>query len=248
MKKTVVITGCFSGFGFLSALKFHDKDWEVIAIVRKMTKDYVKEIPDGIHLIELDVTDNFKIPKIIQSIIDKYHKIDVLINNAGIGSLGLFEQHSEDVIRHVFEVNVFGMMNITKAVLPYMRKQNKGIIINISSIRGILGSPLKSIYASSKHAVQGFTESLAMELKDYGIRAKTIIPKAYYTEFRVNSIDNTSIGDSTLITDSKKVLKYLNKKKRQDESNNEIQEVVEKIFECATTKTPIHNIIGFKLE
>ena len=141
MKKTALITGCSSGFGQLTAKKFHEKGWNVIATVRSKRKKVLLNDLENLEIIELDITDDIKIREVIDQIIHKYSAIDVLINNAGRESMGLFEQHNEEVTRYLFDINVFGTMNTTRAVLPYMRKQKSGTIVNVTSIRGIVGSP-----------------------------------------------------------------------------------------------------------
>ncbi len=247
MRKTVLITGCSSGFGLLTALKFYKEGWCVVGIVRGLTDEVRAKIPNEIELFELDITHQKRIPSIIKKIFIKYERIDVLVNNAGVGSLGLFEQHNEETIRYLFEVNVFGLMNMTKAILPYMRREYYGIIINVSSIRGLIGSPLRSIYSATKFAVQGFSESLQSELRAWNIQVKTILPHAYPTNFKRNSIQRIHIGCAALLERSTMFVRDLKKRKKSTRQNRiepDPNEIAVKIFEMATISSPIQVGLG----
>lgn len=144
--------------------------------------------PDDANL-QLDVTDNASITKAIQYGIEKYGSIDVLVNNAGYGACGPLEGASEEKMQHQFDVNVFGVIRMTKAILPHFRKQRSGRIINISSMAGRIALPLGSLYHSSKYAVEGLSESLNFELQPLRIDVKLVEPGAVKTDFYGRSLD-----------------------------------------------------------
>jgi len=248
MKKNILITGCSSGFGLLTAIKFYEEGWNVIGTVRRITEQIRARIPKEIELVELDITDKIRIQQVIKKIVIRHERIEVLVNNAGVGSIGLFEQHCEEVTRYLFEVNVFGTMNMIKVVLPYMREQNEGKIINVSSIRGIVGGSLKSVYAATKFALQGFSESLQQELFEWNIEVKTILPSAYDTNFKHNSFNHIKLGDSDLQMEAQRLFDTLQRKKENQlkliRTKPDPHEVSDKIFEITTHKSPLHSFIG----
>ncbi len=168
MIKIILITGCSSGFGEVTAEYLKNLGYKVIGTTRK----------------ELDVTWSFKK---IQKTITGYGQIDVLINNAGYGQLGTIADTSEKQIRDQFETNVFGLLKITNAVLPMMRKQNSGIIINVSSVAGFVTNPHGGIYAASKFSIEAITQSLRQEEWKNGIRVTSINPGPFDTKFWDNS-------------------------------------------------------------
>ncbi|KYG66468.1 short-chain dehydrogenase/reductase [Bdellovibrio bacteriovorus] len=176
MKKTVLITGCSSGFGRTTAIYFANKGWNVIATMRNPEKDtFLKDI-SGIQILRLDVEDRQSITTALEQGVAMFGSIDVLVNNAGFGLFGVFESTPPEKIKEQFSVNVFGLMDVTRAVLPYMRKQGSGTIINITSGAGIFGLPSSSLYCASKFAVEGFSESLSYELASQGIKVKLVEP------------------------------------------------------------------------
>jgi NAD(P)-dependent dehydrogenase (short-subunit alcohol dehydrogenase family) len=176
MRKTVLITGASSGFGKTTARLFANNGWNVIATMRQPEAGQDLTKLDNVLVNRLDVED---LPGITQSInagIARFGRIDVLINNAGFGLFGLFETTPEAKIRQQFEVNVFGVMNVTKAILPHFRKNRAGLIINVSSGAGVFALPMISLYCASKFALEGFSESLSYELASQNIIVKIIEP------------------------------------------------------------------------
>ena len=169
--KTVLITGCSSGYGLETARHFHDKGWNVVAAMRRPRPDL---LPSSARLrtIALDVTR----PEKIAAAVEAAGPIDVLVNNAGIGLFGAFEATPMATAREVFETNTFGVMAMTQAVLPQFRARRSGAVINVTSSATLAPFPLVAVYTASKTAVTGFTESLAHELAEFNVRVKLVEP------------------------------------------------------------------------
>ena len=197
MKKTMLITGASSGFGRATANLFHQKGWNVIATMRSPEKETELSKLDDLLLLALDVTNTKTIDAAIRTGLDRFGRIDVLVNNAGHGSLGALESATDQQIRQQFDVNVFGVIDVTKAVLPVMRQQRSGVVINVSSVGGRVTFPFSSLYHATKFAVEGLTESLQYELNPLGIRLKIVEPGGYKTEFTGRSMSwfNTDAGE-----------------------------------------------------
>jgi NAD(P)-dependent dehydrogenase (short-subunit alcohol dehydrogenase family) len=204
---------------------------------------------DDVLVTKLDVTDPASVETAVEVTLEKFGSIDVLVNNAGYGGHTLFEQASDEAIRAMYETNVFGVMNVTRAVLPLMRQRNSGHIINVTSMAGMMGAPLISIYASTKHAVQGMTEAMSFEYKPLGIYVKSVLPGAYpTTRFNASTVDDVDAGGEELAGYTKKLFDHL-KSVAENMANQggveaDPQEVADKIFECATSETPVHNPVG----
>jgi NAD(P)-dependent dehydrogenase (short-subunit alcohol dehydrogenase family) len=169
--QTILITGCSSGYGLETAHHFLAKGWNVIATMRIPDRDLFPK-SDRIRVQALDVTDADSIAAVLEAC----GPIDVLVNNAGIGLFGAFEATSNRVIREIFETNTFGAMAMTQAVLPQFRERRAGIIINVTSTVALTPMPLVAVYAASKHAIEGFTASLALELASFNVLAKLVEP------------------------------------------------------------------------
>jgi NAD(P)-dependent dehydrogenase (short-subunit alcohol dehydrogenase family) len=185
MAKTVLITGASSGFGKESVKLFQGKGWNVIATMRSPHKEMELDKLENVLLINLDVTDKQSIVEAVEKGAEKFGGgIDVLINSAGYGLMGVFEASTEAQIQKQYDVNVFGVMNVTKEVLPLMRKNKKGVIINISSFGGVVAGQFASLYNSSKFALEGFSEALSHELAFLNIAVKIVEPGSVNTNFR----------------------------------------------------------------
>ena len=169
--KTVLITGCSSGYGLETARHFHAQGWNVIATMRN-PRDEVLPRADRLRLLALDVTR----PESIAAALQSCASIDVLVNNAGIGIAGAFEATPMSTVREVFETNTFGVMAMTQAVLPQFRARRSGVVVNVTSSVTLARMPLVAAYTASKAVIEGFTASLALELAEFDVHAKLVEP------------------------------------------------------------------------
>jgi NAD(P)-dependent dehydrogenase (short-subunit alcohol dehydrogenase family) len=169
--KTVLITGCSSGYGRETARRFHSQGWNVVATMRTPREDVLQE-SERLRVLALDVTK----PESIMAAIEASGPIDVLVNNAGIGAIGAFEATPMATAREIFETNTFGVMAMTHAVLPQLRRRRSGVVVNVTSSVTLARMPLVAIYTASKTAIEGFTASLALELEDFNVRVKLVEP------------------------------------------------------------------------
>jgi NAD(P)-dependent dehydrogenase (short-subunit alcohol dehydrogenase family) len=180
---TVLITGCSSGFGLDTAGYFLDRGWSVIATMRQ-PKEGLLPASERLRILPLDVTDAGSIAKAVEAA----GPIDVLVNNAGVGQVSPLEGVSMAKIRELFETNTLGTIAMTQAVLPQMREQRAGVVINVTSGVTFQPLPLMSIYTASKAAVNAFSESVALELEPFGVRVRIVIPgRAPETPFGDNA-------------------------------------------------------------
>ena len=170
---TILITGCSSGFGLETARYFLARGWSVIATMRTPREDLFAP-SDRLRVLPLDVTD----PASIQAAVDAAGPIDALVNNAGVGLLSVVEGTPMDTVRALFETNVFGLMAVTRAVLPHLRERGTGVVVNVSSSTTLKPLPMLAVYTASKAAVNAFTESLALELAPVGVRVGLVLPGA----------------------------------------------------------------------
>jgi NAD(P)-dependent dehydrogenase (short-subunit alcohol dehydrogenase family) len=193
------ITGASTGFGRLLAEEVLKSGGKVVATARKLEKvtDLEKQYPQTAKALALDVTDAGQVNSAATQAFAQFGQIDVLVNNAGYGVAGAIEEVSEDEFMPMFETNVFGLLKVTQAFLPYLRKQRSGHILNISSIGGLIGGQGIGMYNASKFAVEGLSEALAAELAPLGIRVTVIEPGPFRTDFlgRSGVIAKTKIAD-----------------------------------------------------
>ena len=200
MTKTVLITGCSTGLGNTTARKFASEGWNVVATMRKPDPRLAKENPERIYVTELDVAKPATIEAAIAAGIDRFGRIDAIVNNAGVSILSIFEATPMEAIRGVFETNVFGVMNVIRAITPYFCEQGGGTIVNITSNVGFVSNPLLTVYVATKHAVEGLSESLSYELESQNISVKLVEPGAMRTtNFATNTMaaaQNVSIPES----------------------------------------------------
>jgi NAD(P)-dependent dehydrogenase (short-subunit alcohol dehydrogenase family) len=176
MKKTVLITGCSSGIGKATAAFFADRGWNVVATMRTPLAETVLVRMSDVLVTRLDVQERESIYLAIENGIERFGRIDALINNAGFSLFGVFEAIPREKVHEEFDVTVFGVMEVTRAILPHFRKNKGGLIINISSRAGLVGLPMISLYCAAKFAVEGFSESLAYELASQNIIVKIVEP------------------------------------------------------------------------
>ncbi|MBL3845535.1 short-chain dehydrogenase [Bacillus cereus] len=241
-KKVAIITGSSSGFGLLTTLELAKKDYLVIATMRNLEKQgnllsqvTQLNLQQNIKIQQLDVTDQNSI-HYFQLFLKEINKVDLLINNAGYANGGFVEEIPVEEYRKQFETNLFGAISITQLVLPYMREQKSGKIINISSISGQVGFPGLSPYVSSKHALEGWSESLRLEVKPFGIDVVLVEPGSYNTniwevgkQLATNQSDTTSPYKEYM----DKIQKHINS--GSDTFGNPI-DVANKIVEIAESK------------
>jgi len=188
--KVWFITGASKGFGLILVKKLLEQGCNVAATSRNIEdlKNAVGQ-HDRFLPLQVNLLDENEVQKAVSSTIEHFGRLDVLVNNAGYGQIGPFEEISDQQARKNFEVNVFGMFNVIRSALPQLRKQRSGHIFNFSSICGFWGFPASSIYAATKFAVDGFTESIVHELKRFNIRVTSVLPG----EFRTNFLSSGSL-------------------------------------------------------
>jgi len=181
MKKTVLITGASSGIGRATAQFFAGHGWNVVATMRTPAKETVLAGLSDLLVTRLDVQDRTSIDHAIEAGITRFSRIDALINNAGFSLFGVFETIPREKVQEEFDVNVFGVMDVTRAILPHFRKNEGGLIVNVSSRAGLVGLPMISLYCAAKYALEGFSESLSYELASQKIAVKIIEPSGGVT-------------------------------------------------------------------
>ncbi len=179
------VTGCSNGLGREFAAVALEQGARVVATAREPARlaDLVAGREDRALALPLDVTDPAQIVEAIARAEERFGRIDVLVNNAGRGVVGAIEEVSDEEVRAAYELNVFGLMAVTRAVLPGMRARRQGAIVNVSSIGGLVARPASGIYASTKFAVEGFSQALAAEMKPFGIKVMAIEPGPFRTNF-----------------------------------------------------------------
>ena len=195
MSKIWLITGCSTGFGRALALEALQQGNKVGVSARKIDdiQDIVDKYPETAKAIQLDVTDEAEIKSATEKMLEYFGTIDVLVNNAGIGYFGAIEESEDTEVRRMFEINVFGLANMTKAVLPIMRRQKSGHIVNIASIGGLVGFPGVGFYNATKFAVDGLSESLSKEVAPLGIKVTIVAPSGFRTDWAGRSANNSNI-------------------------------------------------------
>ncbi|MET4663918.1 oxidoreductase [Sphingomonas sp. PvP056] len=188
-----LVTGCSTGFGRDLAQLIIDRGWRLIATARDADRvaDLAAAAPDRVLALALDVTDQAQIESVVAAAAEKFGRIDVLVNNAGYGYQSTIEEGVDAEIRQQFDANVFGLFAMTRAVLPHMRAQKSGHIINITSVAGLVGFMGSGYYAASKHAVEGFSDALLAEVKPLGIDVTCVEPGPFRTDWAGRSLQQT---------------------------------------------------------
>lgn len=241
-KPVVLLTGASSGFGLLTSISLLKNGFLVIATMRNLEKGQVlkESIPteylDSLEIVKLDVTDHEGSKETVKELIERIGKIDVLVNNAGYAEAGFGEEVTMERYRQQFETNFFGLVAMTQFVLPHMRERKQGKIINISSVSGRFGFPALSPYAASKHAVEGFSESLRLEMLPFGVYVSLIEPGSYQTEIWSKGLIATNDSqDSPYQTNMNNIMKAV--KKTAANAGNP-QEVADLIVQVAASTRP----------
>jgi len=227
-ESVAVVTGSSTGNGFETSLMLAKNGFYTYATMRNLDKsknlaDITKNVNLPLEVLQLDVTDDKSVADAIDVIGNRHRTIDILVNNAGYEHHGAVEDLSMEEIKAQFETNFFGAVRVMKAVLPMMRKQRSGTIVNVSSIGGIIGVPLNSAYVGSKFALEGFSESMKYELEDFGIRIILIEPGAVKTNYLENS---------------KQALKAIDAVSPYAEFSKKISEVVRERFKEGSSSSP----------
>lgn len=180
--RVALVTGASSGIGLATAKSLRIAGFRVFGTSRRA----VAESSDGVTMLTCDVTDDESVAKLAERVLAEAGRIDLLVNNAGSGLFGAAEESSTVQAQALFDVNVFGVLRMTRAVLPAMRHQRTGRIINVSSVLGLIPAPYSALYASTKHAIEGYSESLDHELRTFGIRVVLVEPAFTRTAFEEN--------------------------------------------------------------
>ncbi|AMP02409.1 SDR family oxidoreductase [Collimonas pratensis] len=236
--KTVLITGCSSGFGLETAQYFLDRDWQVIATMRTPREDLLPR-SERLRVLALDVTDADSIRRAVA----EAGPIDVLVNNAGIGMLGALEGTTMETARDVFETNTLGTMAMTQAVLPQFRQRQAGVIVNVTSSVTLRALPLLSVYTASKAAINAFTESLALELRQFNVRVSLVLPgRAPETRFGENAQPRMQSGIPEAYAD---LAKSVFAGWGQSSAVTRAQDVAEAVWRAANDPTsPVRIVAG----
>ena len=240
--QTALITGCSSGIGAAAARHFASQGWAVAATMRNPVQGAALK-GGNVEVLALDVTDKNSIEAAIGATLARFGRIDVLINNAGYGLFGPFETAGEDDIEKQFATNLFGLFDVTRAVLPTMRSQNSGVIVNVSSIGGLTTFPMNSLYHATKFAVVGFSESLNFELAPFNVRVKVACPGGVATDFAGRSLATTFRDDNHPYADG--VAKTIAAFGRNRARYSSAEKIAEGIYAAATDGTrQIRYVLG----
>jgi NAD(P)-dependent dehydrogenase (short-subunit alcohol dehydrogenase family) len=184
-RPVALVTGASSGIGKAAAMALAAAGFHVVGTSRNSSR---VTPGNGVTYLDLDVTNDESVSAVVKQVIDRFGRVDVLINNAGVGTAGAAEESSVAQAQSVFDVNVFGPIRMTKTILPHMRAQGRGRIINISSVLGLVPQPYMAVYVASKHAIEGYSESLDHEVREHGVRVLLVEPAYTKTGFDGNSV------------------------------------------------------------
>src|SRR5271166_2114340 len=251
-QKVMVITGSSSGIGLLTAIEFTQNGYRVVATMRDLGRSSPLEeaaqkagVRARLDLRRLDVTEFDSIGRVVDAIARDHGRIDVLVNNAGFSVAGFGEDLSLDDIRHQFETNFFGNVAMSKAVLPVMRRQKSGHIIQIASVGGRLGQPLLAAYCSSKFALEGFSESLRVETHSLGIRVVLVEPGAFETDIWTRNVTIAKGGTDPNSPNKERSERFVEFIKQSAKHRRDAREVAQLILRIANTPNPrLRYIIG----
>jgi short-subunit dehydrogenase len=227
----VLITGASSGIGRAVASVFAANGFEVFGTSRNPHRT---EPIAGVELIALDVTDAASVTAAVTTVVQRAGRIDILVNNAGFGVIGAAEESSTAQAQELFDTNFFGLVRLTREVLPYLRAQGSGRIVNVGSVLGFLPAPYAALYAASKHAVEGYSESLDHETRDFGVRVTVVEPGYTSTSFEANATDvDSPIGSYAAVREHvRKVLV------QSVQAGDDPAVVAQVVWKAATSRTP----------
>src|SRR5947209_3392707 len=184
-KPVALVTGASSGIGTAASVALVEAGFEVVGTSRNASGVTQR---DGVTLLDLDVTSDESVSTVVRRVNERFGRLDVLVNNAGTGAAGAAEESSVAQAQRVFDINFFGVIRLTRAVLPHMRAQGRGRIINISSVLGLVPAPYMAVYAATKHAIEGYSESVDHEVRAHGVRVLLVEPAYTKTGFEANAV------------------------------------------------------------
>lgn len=225
-----LVTGASTGIGRASAEALRDAGYHVFGTSRKS----VPQRFDGITILTADVTSDASVTKLVDDVLSEAGRIDLLVNNAGFGVTGAAEESSIAQVRSLFETNFYGVVRVTNAVLPIMRKQRSGRILNVGSVLGLVPAPYGAYYSASKFAIEGYSESLDHEVREFGVRVAVIEPGATRTSFEGSNVR----GDRPLVAYEQTQAKYRVAFDQTMAAGDPAEEVAATIVRAARDKTP----------
>lgn len=245
-KNVWFVTGASKGLGLTLVKELLALDYEVAATSRtkKALIDAVG-VHDNFLALEMDITDNDKVAQAVTATIDRFGRIDVVVNNAGYGQIGTLEELTEDEVRKNFEVNVFGALHVIRNTVPHLRKQHSGHIFNIASIGGLVGSfPVFGIYCATKFAVAGFTEALAVEMKPFGVHTTLVYPGYFKTDFLSKDSVKTPVNPIAAYSAARE-MEALHLNHINGNQPNDPQKAAELLITLSTLENPpVHFLMG----
>ena len=243
-QKVAIVTGSSSGIGYATSLMLARKGFYTYASARNIDKSAsLQSIANAeslpLKLIQLDVTDDSSAKDALEKIVLERGRIDVLVNNAGYALFGAFEDLSLDEIKAQFETNFFGVIRVTQHVLPIMRKQGAGVIVNVSSINGLIAFPVISAYVSTKFAIEGLSESIAYELEPFGIKVILIEPGVIGSNFMKGSVlPKKALDPKSPYSELVQKVSVKTNSQHEDKNATQPQEVANTIIQAISTEKP----------
>ncbi|AEE20884.1 short-subunit dehydrogenase [Dokdonia sp. Hel_I_63] len=242
MSKVVLITGASSGIGLAIAQYLVNQSYTVYGTSRNPKNNIEK----GVHMVALDVTKPATIAAAVTSVLEKEGRLDYLINNAGMGITGPLEETPDAEIKRVFETNYFGALEVIKAVLPTMRKQRSGMVINITSIAGYMGLPYRGIYSATKGALGITTEAYRMELKEFNVKMTTVAPGDFATNIAAGRYHAPVLHNSPYKENYKNTLSLMDAHVDEGMDTVIMAKVVKRVMESKNPK--VHYRVGFFMQ
>jgi NAD(P)-dependent dehydrogenase (short-subunit alcohol dehydrogenase family) len=233
VERTIVITGSSSGIGRATALHFAARGWRVVATMRDVSRSPFGNVP-GISVVALDVTRPDSIAAAVKAVAGIAPRVDVLLNNAGYALRGVLEGYTREQIETQLRTNVIGLIDVIRAFLPGMRAQGAGTIVNIASMGGRIGFPIYTLYATTKFAVEGFTEALMYELAPLGIKVRLIEPGVIRTDFYSRSMDK--VDESSPPEYSGFLSRALDRQKTLSNGGSSPETAARAIYRAATSR------------